>query len=131
MLSELFAENGEQTLAALEQTDLITVVSVNGRPSAIKSGRPVYHAAFKHLTEDQALRNRLDLGILGQLISKESSKVGKYESELQLLGNLKKYPTELNSRVQWVAHKLQEAQAKLEKYEKQSGALAKFLQTAE
>jgi RNA12 protein len=131
VLSDLFAENGEQTLSALEQTDLITVISVNGRPSAIKPGRPVYHAAFKHLTEDQVLRNKLDLGILGQLIGKENGKVAKYETELQLLGNLKKYPTELNSRVQWVAQKLQDAQANLEKYERQSGALAKFLQTAE
>lgn len=130
LLSDLFAENGEATISALEQADLITITSVNGRPSVIRPGRPVYHAAFRHLTQDEQLRSRLDLGILKLLIGKADKSVAKYEDELNLLGNLKKYPVELNSRIQWVSHKLQASQAELEKYEKESAFLVKILERA-
>ncbi|KAH8704253.1 putative RNA12 protein [Talaromyces proteolyticus] len=129
LLSDLFKVNGEAIISALEQADLITVKSSNGRPSVIKPGRPVYHAAFKHLTEDQVLRSRLDLEILKLLIDTENKNVSKYEDELQLLGNLKKYPVELYARIQWVSQKLQKAQASLEKYEKQSVSLTEVLRT--
>ncbi|CRG83205.1 Mitochondrial escape protein 2 [Talaromyces islandicus] len=130
LLSDLYAENGEATISALEQADLITITSVNGRPSVIRPGRPVYHAAFKYLTQDEQLRSRLDLNILKLLIEKADKSVAKYEDELHLLGNLKKYPVELNSRIQWVSHKLQASQAQLEKHEKESAALVKILKTA-
>jgi hypothetical protein len=130
LLSDLYAENGEATISALEQADLITITSVKGRPSVIMPGRPVYHAAFKYLTKDEQLRSRLDLNILKLLIEKANKSVAKYEDELHLLGNLKKYPVELNSRIQWVSNKLQASQAQLEKYEKESAALVKILKSA-
>jgi hypothetical protein len=131
LLSDLYAENGEATISALEQADLITITSVNGRPSVIRPSRPVYHAAFKYMTRDEQLRSRLDLGILKLLIEKADKSVSKYEDELHLLGNLRKYPVELNSRIQWVSQKLQASQAQLEKHEKESASLAKILKTSE
>jgi hypothetical protein len=69
LLSDVFKSGGEKTIRALEQAELITIVSSpSGRPSLIKPGKPVYHPAFKRLTEDRVLKSRLDLAILDQLV---------------------------------------------------------------
>ncbi|KAL1967269.1 hypothetical protein VTN77DRAFT_3315 [Rasamsonia byssochlamydoides] len=129
LLSELFKETGEATIEALEQAELVTVISVNGRPSAIKPARPVYHTAFRRLTSDKVLRSRLDLAVLSLLIGNENKKISKYEDELQLLGRLHKQPSQLASRVQWVLRKLQDAQMKVDKYEVESAVLDQVLQS--
>lgn len=129
VLSDLFKTNGEATISALEQAELISVITVNGRAQSIKPGRPVLHAAFKCLTEDKVLKSRLDLVILTQLISDENKNVSKYENELQLLSSLPKQPAQIYSRLQWVLHKLQASQAKVDNYERQSNDLKKILQS--
>jgi hypothetical protein len=129
LLSELFKENGEATIEALEQAELVSIVSMNGRPSAIKPNRPVYHAAFKRLTGDRVLRSRLDLAILTLLIKNENNRVSQHENELQLLANLQKQPSQLTSRVQWVLRKLQNSQAKVDQYERESASLNHVLQS--
>ncbi|KAJ5693281.1 hypothetical protein N7462_002704 [Penicillium macrosclerotiorum] len=129
LLSDLFKDNGEATLRALEQAELISVGSVKGFPRWIKPGRPVYRAAFKRLIENKTLEGRLDLLILGELIGKENKSIGKYEEELQLLGSLPKHPWELTSRIEWLLSKIQGSQSKILKYEKDSATLTKMLQS--
>lgn len=132
MVSDLFNNaDGERTLSALEQKELITVSTVNGRPSTIRPGRPIYHAAFKYLTQDDILRNRLDLGIVREMIKRENEKIAKYENELHLMGDPEKHPTTVKRRMQWVASSLQDAHWKLQEYESQKNRLVKFLKTAE
>lgn len=106
LLSDIFKSGGEATLQALEQAEMITIVSSNGRPTSIKPGKPVYAAAFRQLTEDHVLKARLDLAILTQLIKAETSGIEKYEAELNLLGNLPGQPREIQGRVRWLLGKL-------------------------
>ncbi|KAI4276043.1 MAG: hypothetical protein L6R35_006236, partial [Caloplaca aegaea] len=65
LLSDTFKTSpggGEPTLRALEQAELIAIVSSHGgRPHSIKPGKPVYAAAFRQLTADTVLAARLDL----------------------------------------------------------------------
>lgn len=129
VLSDLLKNNGESTISALEQAELISVITINGHAQSIKPARPVLHAAFKHLTLDTVLRSRLDLFILTQLIGDENQNVRKYENELQLLCSLPKQPSQVYSRVQWVLRKLQSSQAKVDEYEKRSNELKKILQS--
>ncbi|RAL04981.1 cytochrome P450 [Aspergillus ibericus CBS 121593] len=112
LLSDLFKENGEATLRALEQAELISIGSVHGCPDAVKPGKPVYRAVFKRLTENKTLSSRLDLDIFKQLLSSENKSIGKYEQELQLLGSLPKQPRELSARIQWLLHKVASSQNK-------------------
>ena len=128
LLSDLFKEQGEACLRALAQAELISIVSSNGRPHAVKPGKPVYQAAFRRLTEDRVLKSRLDLAILTLLIRNQTKNIGKYEEELQLLCSLPKQPWELSGRVKWLLAKLLESQTKLEKYEKECNGLKKILQ---
>ncbi|PTU20898.1 hypothetical protein P175DRAFT_0438127 [Aspergillus ochraceoroseus IBT 24754] len=130
LLSDLFKSNGDATLRALEQAELITISSVNGSPERLKPGRPVYHAVFKRLTENKTLSSRLDLEILNQLISKENTSIGKYEEELAVLGSLPKQPRELSSRIQWLLDKVYASQTKVTKYEAERVILQKILRKA-
>ncbi|KAK2733201.1 mitochondrial escape protein 2 [Myotisia sp. PD_48] len=97
-LSDLFKKDGEASINALEQAELISVTSKNGRPSIIRPGKPVLTAAFKKLVEDQVLSSRLDLRILSHLIAMENSSIDKVENELQILGSLPKQPREVGKR---------------------------------
>lgn len=124
LLSDTF-KSGEPTLRALEQAELITVVSSNGRPHSIKPGKPVYQAAFKQLTSDKVLAARLDLAVLNQLIKIETGAIEKAEAELALLSSL---PTEVTNRVKWLLGKLQASQGKVERYEAEGAGLKKILQ---
>lgn len=129
LLSDLFKDNGEATLRALEQAELISVGSVKGFPRWIKPGKPVYHAAFQRLIENKTLEGRLDLMILGKLIGQENKSISKYEEELQVLGSLPKQPRELASRIEWLLRKIQGSQSKILKYEYDSATLTKMLQS--
>jgi hypothetical protein len=125
--SDLFKSGGQSTLRALEQAELISIVTVNGSPERVKPGRPVYLAVFKRLTENRPLSGRLDLEILSQLISKENKSIGTWEEELLLLGKLPKQPREITGRIQWLLNKVYSSQNKIGKYEAESAALQKVL----
>jgi hypothetical protein len=128
LLSDLFKNNGEATLHALAQSELISVGTDEGFPRYIKPGKPVYRAAFQRLVENKTLHGRLDMLILTQLMSNENSSISKYEQELQVLGSLPKYPWELTSRIEWLLRKIHGSQAKILQYESESAALSKVLQ---
>lgn len=127
LLNDLFKENGETTLRALEQAELISVSSVKGFPRWIKPGKPVYKAAFQQLIENKTLEGRMDLLILGELISKENKSISKYEEELQLLASFPKHPWELGLRIRWLLNKIYDSQLKIHQYEKDSSSLQKML----
>ena len=130
LLSSSFAANtADATLQALEQAELISIVSSNGRPYAIKPGKPVYQSAFQLLTEDKVLASRLDLAILSEQIKAENASIAKTEDELHLLGELPKQPGELLSRVQWLLSKVQNSQMKIEGWERDVADLKRILQT--
>ncbi len=126
LLSDIYKDGGEITLQALENAELITITSSNGRPHAIKPGKPVYHAAFRHLTEDQVLKSRMGLAVYTQLIGIENKNIEKYENELKLLQEANARPSFM-SRVQWLLGKADASQGKIEKYEQESSKLKKTL----
>lgn len=127
LTSDLFKDNGEAVLVALEQEELISINATNGFPHTVKPGKPVYRTVFKRLAENKALSSRLDLAILSQLMSKENTSIGKYEEELSTLGSLPKYPRELSTRIQWLLDKVYTSQDKIGRYEQESSILHKIL----
>lgn len=128
LLDDVFKDNGEVTLRALEQAELVSIGTDKGFPRYVKPGKPVYRAAFQRLVANKTLQGRLDLLILSQLINNENSSITKYEQELQVLGSLPKYPWELTSRIEWLLRKVHGSQSKILKYESESAALSKSLQ---
>jgi len=127
LLLDAYKSGGDKALAALEQAELISVQSLNGRPHSIKPGKPVYQPAFKQLVGDKVLAAKLDLALLGEAIGNENKSIDKFEQELGLLGELPHQPYELQSRVQWLLSKIAGSQNKIEGYEKESAVLKKIL----
>ncbi|KAF2097514.1 hypothetical protein NA57DRAFT_41916 [Rhizodiscina lignyota] len=128
LLSSPFSSNGDAVLQALEQAELISIVSTNGRPQAIKPGKPVFQPAFRMLTEDRVLKARLDLAILSDQIKSENASIDKCENELKLLGELPRRPSEISGRIVWLLGKLKASQEKVEAFEMESAGLKKILQ---
>ena len=131
MLSDVFKKGGEEAIRDLEQAELISISTLNGRPSIIKPGKPVYNAGFKQLIADNVLRSRLDLRILTQLTSMENANIGNYERELQLLGSMPQGPREVEPRAKWLLSKLMISQQKVEKYEEEMAALKEILRNGD
>lgn len=127
LLSDAFKSGGSKALGALEQAELISVQSSNGRPYSIKPGKPVYQSAFQRLVGDHVLSARMDLAVLSEAIGTENSSIDKYEHELELLVKLPTQPYELRSRVQWLLGKIAGSQHKVEGYEKQTAEMKKIL----
>lgn len=128
LLSDTYKSGGKSVLQALEQAELISILSSNGRPHSIHPGKPVYRAAFKQLTEDKVLRASLDLKGLGELIKMENQGIEKAEAELALLGSLPGQGKEVQDRVKWLLGKMAKAQGNIERYERESGNLKKVLE---
>ena len=119
LLHDAFAgAQPDAVLQALEQAELISIVSSNGRPQAIKPGKPVFLPAFARLTADRVLRSRLDVLILAEQILAENATIDKTENELRLLGGLPKQPGELTGRIKWLLAKVEASQRRLEGWER-------------
>lgn len=135
LLSDTYKRSGESTLQALEQAELISIVSGNGngngaaggRPHAIKPGKPVYAAAFRLLIDDRVLAAKLDLKTLDELVKGENEGIAKYEEELRVLGSLPGQPAEVRGRIKWLLGKVWTGQEKVERYEGESAGLKRLL----
>ena len=90
---------GEKAIAALEQSELVSVQSDNGRPCSIKAGKPVYTPAFRRLLDDKVLAAKMDLAMVGEATGKVSKAIDQHEVELKLLAELPKQPPEVFGRV--------------------------------
>jgi hypothetical protein len=127
MVDTLSKNGGEGVIRALEQAEMISITSYNGRPMAIKPGKPVYLAAFKRLTEDEVLRSKLDLQIVSERIEWANQDIAKVEAELKLLGELPRQTVESLPRIKWLLGKLATSQAKVSSLEAEAGKLGKVL----
>lgn len=116
----------EEPIQSLEQAEMISVVTHNGRPFAIRPGRPVFQEAFKRLLEDKVLAAKMDLHSCKTLVSAETRIVEKAEKELEMLATLPKQP---KARVEFLLAKVAKAQKKIEDCEKSVEVLKEVLKT--
>ncbi|KAF9115099.1 mitochondrial escape protein 2 [Mortierella sp. AM989] len=121
-------KNEEAPFAAMEQAELISIVHKNGRPFAVRPGKPIYTAAFQDIVADVGFCAVMDIESASRLEKEEMANVAKWEAELKELSSLMrddgswlfgggKVPKEVDARVKWLMTKLAESHAKIEKYE--------------
>jgi len=82
-----FKEN-ETALRNMEHGELITIVTQNGRPSAIKPGKPVYRYVFQRLVGDPVFRALQDIAFNEKKIASAESTVRSIEDELLKLNKI-------------------------------------------
>ncbi|KAH9180374.1 RNA12 protein-domain-containing protein [Lactarius sanguifluus] len=119
----------ESPLRSMERAEMIAVDTQNGRPSAIRPGRPIYRHVFQRLV-DGFSRSRLQ----HKLIDSAEANVRACEQELQVLrtigldtGRWWSGATAMGIRAKYLTDKMANAQGTLEKLEKHNGELKKVL----
>ena len=126
LLDAAFSTDGEAVLQSLEQAELISIASHNGRPTSIKPGKPIYQAAFESLTEDAVLRAHFEMAVLTDLVGKENKTIDKAEAELKVLSELGS-AGDLRPRVRYLLAKVLASQQEIEKMEARQAGLKKVL----
>ncbi|KAI5787224.1 RNA12 protein-domain-containing protein [Geopyxis carbonaria] len=123
LLNDLFRA-GDEALQSLEQSEMIAIVNRDGRPYAIRPGKPVYRAAFRRLVEDRVLKAKMDVDSYKALIKIETATIKAAEEELAVLAGLEKKP---KSRGDWLLARVQKSQDKIEIAEREVAGLKKVL----
>ncbi|KAA8893885.1 RNA12 protein-domain-containing protein [Sphaerosporella brunnea] len=124
LLHDFFKDAGEDCVQFLEQAEMISIVTHNGRPYAIKPGKPVYKAAFERLMKDKVLKAKMDMISLKAVIRRETAEIKKATEELNLLATCDK---KSDRRVTYLVKKMEASQKKVEEAELQTLGLKKIL----
>ncbi|RPB00118.1 hypothetical protein L873DRAFT_1805543 [Choiromyces venosus 120613-1] len=124
LVHDLFKFSSEDALQNLEQAELITIVTRNGRPWCVKPGRPVFQAAFRRLMTDRVLCARMDFLSCAALAKIETLVVHTAGEELEKLGELSVPP---KGRIAYLLARIAEAQGKIDTYEREMGKLKRVL----
>ncbi|VDC07176.1 unnamed protein product [Peniophora sp. CBMAI 1063] len=127
-------DGGEGALRAMERAEIVSISTVDGRPAAIRPGRPVLRYVFERLVADEVWRAAMEIEYNGPLVDKAESTVRKSEDELELLGKigLDKQgwfggESAAQIRAKYVIAKMKDAQRDLERLEKENAAWKKVL----
>lgn len=75
----------ENALRGMENAELITIGTYEGRPSTIRPGKPVYRWAFERLVNDTVFRVTQDIAFNEKQIIASESTIQKCEDELERL----------------------------------------------
>ncbi len=142
----------ESPLRSMERAEMIFVDAQNGRPSAIRPGRPIYRHVFQRLVDgefilictslclisvfcpDPIFQASQDLASNTRLIDSAEATVRACEQELQVLrtigldtGRWWNGATAMGIRAKYLMNKMANAQGTLENLEKHNGELKKVL----
>ncbi|BGP44021.1 mitochondrial escape protein 2 [Rhodotorula kratochvilovae] len=130
-------------LRALESASLISVHHVNGRPSSIRPGKPVYRAACERLIADAPFRAAMEYRAVDGALKTASGDVESAQRELTELARLftekgrwafgggSTVPKEVEVRVGELLAKMRGAQAKQESLAAEKARLLTVLKEAE
>ncbi|KAI5900140.1 uncharacterized protein SCHCODRAFT_02607113 [Schizophyllum commune H4-8] len=122
----------ENALRAMEQAELITVGTNNGRPSAVRPGKPVYKWVFERLYKDSIFEAMMDTAYNKKIIDASETIVKDCEDELLKLkeiglenGWLGRTPS--SERANYLYDKMMKAQRKIVQLERKNDELKKVL----
>ncbi|TRM59397.1 RNA12 protein-domain-containing protein [Schizophyllum amplum] len=125
-------KGNENALRSMEQAELITVGTHNGRPSAVRAGKPVYKWVFERLYHDPIFQAAMDISYNQQVIDKAESTIRSCEEELLRLkeiglehGWLGRTPP--SERANYLFDKMQSAGRKIVQLERKNVELQKVL----
>ncbi|KAJ3334144.1 mitochondrial escape protein 2 [Blyttiomyces sp. JEL0837] len=134
----------ERAIQAMERAGLISVTLMNGRPYAIRPGRPIYRSAFAHLLSDSKYAAIMGIQVTKALIAEEESKLRKIEEELAVLtgrngigsSESRVYLTraarrELEARVEFLGKLIGEGQKKVGELDNEERRLKKIVKLVE
>ncbi|KIY67682.1 exonuclease [Cylindrobasidium torrendii FP15055 ss-10] len=130
----------EQPLRNMEQAELISMgTEKSGRPSTVRPGKPIYRSVFQRLVQDPGFQASQDLAFNEKIIASSDATVKSCEDELSRLRDMGADSGwtgtfgvgVLSSRMNYLLEKMKDAQAKIEKLEKDNKGLKKVLMSVD
>jgi hypothetical protein len=116
----------QKALVMLENNEMISTRTVGGRILSIRPGKPLYHAAFRHLVKDTTLNALMESQLIANAISKEEANISKIEEELATLSKLSNR-WEIKPRSDYLSSKLYGSQQRIVELEKTNAVFQKIL----
>ncbi|KAH9946331.1 RNA12 protein-domain-containing protein [Epithele typhae] len=127
----------DSPLRHLEHAELITISTLNGRPSTIKPGKPVYKWVFQRLVTDATFQATQDIAYNEKSIASAEAILKACESELLTLKDVDAGTAHwwgstrvVEMRQHYLLKKMRVAEDKIESLEKQNVQLKKVLAKA-
>ncbi|GBE82399.1 RNA12 protein-domain-containing protein [Sparassis latifolia] len=127
-------KNDEAPLRNMEQAELISIGTQNGRPSTISPGKPVYRYVFERLVRDTVFQATQDIAFNEKVIAASESIVKACELELLTLKDVDAGTSlfwgsrrAVSQRTDYLLKKMRIAEEKIEVLEKQNLNLKKIL----
>ncbi|KAJ9114774.1 hypothetical protein QFC22_005650 [Naganishia vaughanmartiniae] len=82
LLQDFPFKGQEASLKAMEEHDMIAVSFVDGRPSMVRAGKPVYRQAFQRLVADPVFAATCQIDHANALLAKADQEIKTLEQEL-------------------------------------------------
>ncbi|KAF8431788.1 RNA12 protein-domain-containing protein [Boletus edulis BED1] len=130
----------ELALLSMDHSELISIGTLNGRPSTIRPGKPVFKYVFERLVNDPVFRATQDMAVNDKLIAGAESTIKACEAELATLQGIagpERYFQSLwrsrrasVERGRYLMKKMYEAQMRIQALERQNTDLKKTLTLA-
>lgn len=126
MLDPLF-KGHDDAVRALEESELITITTVNARPDKVYAGKPVYVTAFRQLVNDPVLSANMQLVRCNALIGMANNAIKNDEQELQMLKDLGNLESGVKDRGHYLTTRIQKNQGVITDNEKSIERLTEAL----
>jgi len=139
VLLEFPFKGDEKALHSLENAEIITIGTSNGRPSSIRAGKPVLQWAFKELAKDPIFRATQDVSLNEKAILSNEKIIFACEEELKTLQGIASMErswwhfglgesNHKRARINYLSKRMLGAVRKIEILERQNFELRKILQ---
>ncbi|KAJ3477560.1 hypothetical protein NLI96_g10383 [Meripilus lineatus] len=134
ILNEFPFKGDEAALRSMEHAELISIGTVNGRPSSIKPGKPIYRYVFDRLVHDNIFEATQDIAFNTSLIKYNEGIIQKCEQEIVVLKDVDAATSvwwgsraAVDNRREYLLGKMRQAGTKVEIADRQNTQLKKVL----
>ncbi|KAJ8482266.1 hypothetical protein ONZ51_g5474 [Trametes cubensis] len=124
----------EMPLRNMEHAELISIGTINGRPSTIRPGKPVYKYVFERLVQDPTFQATQDIAFNEKVIASSNAIVQACETELVTLKDVDAGTSSwlgsnsaVEARASYLLKKMRAAQRKIDALERENAQLKKVL----
>ncbi|KAI8968296.1 RNA12 protein-domain-containing protein [Mycotypha africana] len=108
----------DNALKSMERAELILITQKEGRPHAIKPGKPIYYTVFNRLVSDTVFAASMEIDNNMVLKKKAEQEMTKLEDTIQKLASISpKPPKEIDERIRYLLSKLQAMEKSIEEYD--------------
>ncbi|ORX62891.1 hypothetical protein DM01DRAFT_1330999 [Hesseltinella vesiculosa] len=115
-----YFDGKDMPIRAMERHELINVLYTDGRPNAIRPGKPVFYTVFKRLLQDRVFAASMEIESATAMKKIMDEKLAKIEQQIIELSNVYggRPPKEIDQHIRYLLTKVKVLNAKVEGYDK-------------